>query len=105
MSDSTAIHVESREAFAAALIAFIEGPLFARHGRGQGAARSSTPIDVSRPLFETGVIDSLGIIELLAFVETASGRPIPMRKVDMRFFGTVDRITRAFWNGREAPRS
>jgi hypothetical protein len=96
MSDSSALQVESREAFG--------GPLFARHGGAQ-AAQPSTPIDVSTPLFETGVIDSLGIIDLLAFVETATGRPIPMRKVDMRFFGTVDRITRAFWNDREAPTS
>jgi acyl carrier protein len=96
MPDTVAAHVESREAFAAALIAFIEGPLFARHG----AARTPTTIDASTPLFETGVIDSLGIIDLLAFVETATGRPIPMRKVDMRFFGTVDRITRAFWEDR-----
>lgn len=90
-------HAGTREAFAAALIAFIEGPLFARHG----AARPSMDIDVSTPLFETGIIDSLGIIDLLAFVETATGRPIPMRMVDMRFFGTVERITRAFWNERE----
>lgn len=88
---------DTREAFAAALIAFIKGPLFARHG----AARPSMDIDTSTPLFETGIIDSLGIIDLLAFVETATGRPIPMRKVDMRFFGTVDRITRAFWNEGE----
>ena len=102
MSDTPAIQVESREAFAAALIAFIEGPLFARHGRGQGAARSSTPIDVSTPLFETGVIDSLGIIDLLAFVETATGTPVPMRLIDMQFFGTVDRIVRTFWKTTEA---
>ena len=101
MSNSLAPHVESREAFAAALIAFIEGPLFARHG----GAPSSTTIDASTPLFEAGVIDSLGIIDLLAFVETATGRPVPMRKVDMRFFGTVDRITRAFWIDPEAPTS
>jgi acyl carrier protein len=98
MSNSLASRVESREAFAAALIAFIEGPLFARHG----ASRPSMTIDASTPLFETGVIDSLGIIDLLAFVETATGRPIPMRKVDMRFFGTVDRITHAFWDDRKA---
>jgi acyl carrier protein len=90
-------HAGTREAFAAALIAFIEGPLLARHG----AARPSMRIDISTPLFETGIIDSLGIIDLLAFVETATGRPIPMRKVDMRFFGTVERITRAFWNERD----
>lgn len=98
MSNSLPPRVESREAFAAALIAFIEGPLFSRHG----APRSSMTIDASTPLFETGVIDSLGIIDLLAFVETATGRPIPMRKVDIRFFGTVDRMTRAFWDDGEA---
>jgi acyl carrier protein len=97
MFNSLAPRVESREDFAAALIAFIEGPLFVRHG-----ASPSTAIDSSTPLFETGVIDSLGIIDLLAFVENATGRPIPARKVDMRFFGTVDRITRAFWDEREA---
>jgi acyl carrier protein len=90
-------HAETREAFAAALIEFITGPLSARHG----APRGATNIDASTPLFETGIIDSLGIIDLLAFVEAATGRPIPMRKVDMRFFGTVDRITRAFWSEAE----
>jgi acyl carrier protein len=101
MSDCLAQHANSREAFAAALIAFIEGPLLARHG----AARSAATIDASTPLFETGVIDSLGIIDLLAFVESATGRPIPMRKVDMRYFGTVDRIARTFWDEREAHKS
>jgi acyl carrier protein len=101
MSESFApSRAETREAFAAALIAFIKGPLFSRHG----AAQPSMAIDQSTPLFETGIIDSLGIIDLLAFVETATGRPIPMRKVDMRFFGTVDRITRAFWNETETRR-
>jgi acyl carrier protein len=98
MSEMLVPGVQSREAFAAALIAFIEGPLFARHG----AARTPTTIDASTALFETGVIDSLGIIDLLAFVETATGRPIPMRKVDMRYFGTVERITRAFWEDRRS---
>ena len=98
MSESfAASHAETREAFATALIEFIKGPLFARHG----APRQLTDIDTSTPLFETGIIDSLGIIDLLVFVETATGKPIPMRKVDMRFFGTVDRITRAFWNEAE----
>jgi acyl carrier protein len=86
---------DSREAFARALIEFIKGPLFTRHG-----ARPMD-LDASTPLFETGIIDSLGIIDLLAFVEMATGRPVPMRKVDMRFFGTVDRICRAFWNETE----
>ena len=82
---------ETREDFARALIEFIEGPLVARHGR------RPLDLDVSTPLFETGIIDSLGIIDLLAFVETTTGRTVPMRKIDMQFFGTVDRISRAFW--------
>jgi len=86
---------ETREAFARALIEFIKGPLFVRHGAGP------MEVDESTPLFETGVIDSLGIIDLLAFVETATGRPVPMRKIDMRFFGTVNRISHAFWNEME----
>jgi len=86
-------HLDSREAFARALIDFISGPLCARH------ARLSQPvnIDAFTPLFETGLVDSLGIIDLLAFVEAATGAPVPMRKIDMQCFGTVDRITRTFW--------
>lgn len=83
---------DTREAFVRALIEFIEGPLLARHG-----ARPMD-IDASTPLFETGIIDSLGIIDLLFFVEMATGKPVPMRQVDLRFFGTVDRISRAFWH-------
>ena len=92
----------TREAFAADLIDFLNGPLFARHGSRKPPTAS---IDAATPLFETGIIDSLGIIDLLAFVEDATGQPIPMRKVDMRFFGTVERITRAFWNDPEGERS
>jgi acyl carrier protein len=89
------IRPDTQEGFAHALIEFIQGPLIARHG--------ARPLDVdaSTPLFEAGIIDSLGIIDLLLFVETMTGRPVPMRKVDMRFFGTVDRISSAFWTDRE----
>jgi acyl carrier protein len=91
---------DSREAFTRALIDFISGPLCARH------ARLSQPvnIDAFTPLFETGIVDSLGIIDLLDFVESTTGAPVPMRKIDMQFFGTVDRITRSFWKPREVAR-
>jgi acyl carrier protein len=90
-------HLDSREAFTRALIDFISGPLCARH------ARLSRPvnIDAFTPLFETGIVDSLGIIDLLAFVEAATGAPVPMRKIDMQYFGTVDRIARTFWKTPE----
>ena len=82
----------TREEFARDLLAFISGPL---------GARRRTPavigdINASTPLFESGLIDSLAIIDLLAFVESATGRRIPLRQIDMRYFGTVERIVRAF---------
>jgi len=91
----------SREDFKKALIAFISGPLFARHAK---IARPMV-IDETTRLFERGIIDSLGIIDLLAFVEAQTGRTIPMRKVDMKYFGTVDCICRSFWVDQPAVRS
>jgi hypothetical protein len=70
----------TREDFSRALIDFIRGPLLRRH------TRLSHPIELDQttPLFETGIVDSLGILELLAFVE------------DMRYFGSIERIVNTF---------
>jgi hypothetical protein len=92
---------DSREQFKGALIEFIAGPLFLRHAKLTRGA----PIDGATPLFEAGIIDSLGIIDLLAFVEAAIGGPVPTRKVDMRYFGSVDRICQSFWTDRVGGRS
>ena len=81
-----------RDEFKQALIAFVSGPLFARHAK---LARPFA-IDGTTPLFEAGIIDSLGILDLLAFVEARTGRAIPMRKVDMRYFGSIDRLCESF---------
>jgi hypothetical protein len=89
---------DSREAFVRALLEFLTGPLFARHASIDRASE----VDAFTPLFESGLVDSLGIIDLLTFVEAATGEPVPMRKIDMRFFGTVDRIARTFWKPTEA---
>jgi acyl carrier protein len=92
MPDPAVPQAIDREAFARALIDFIRGPLLRRH------TRHARPIELdgATPLFETGLVDSLGIIDLLAFVEESIGERIPMRKVDMRYFGSVDRIVNAF---------
>jgi acyl carrier protein len=82
----------TRDQFKQALVVFVSGPLFARHAK---LARP-LPIDGTTPLFEAGIIDSLGILDLLAFVEARTGRAIPMRRVDMRYFGTIDRICQSF---------
>jgi acyl carrier protein len=92
---------ESQEAFKRSLLDFIAGPLFTRHAR----LTRPMPIDGATPLFESGIIDSLGIVDLLAYVEAETGRAIPVRKVDMRYFGTVDRICQSFWMDGEDGRS
>lgn len=61
-------------------------------------------IDAHTPLFESGLVDSLAILELIAFVERATGRPIPARQVHMKHFGTVDRICTAFWPDQDEVR-
>jgi acyl carrier protein len=52
--------------------------------------------DSSTLLFETGLIDSLAIVQLIAFVERATGRRIPSRMVVMKYFRTVDAICETF---------
>jgi acyl carrier protein len=84
-----------REAFSHALVEFITALV---RERRRAATRPSIEIDESTPLFETGLIDSLGILELLAFVEETTGRSIPIQMVDMKHFRTVDHISRSFWH-------
>lgn len=92
MPEPPAPHAIDRDLFSRALIDFIQGPLFRRHARLAGPVE----LDPATPLFETGIVDSLGIIDLLAFVEESIGERIPLRKVDMRYFGSVERIVNAF---------
>jgi acyl carrier protein len=70
------------------------------------SSRRRLPIRVEvnsdTPLFESGLIDSLAILELIAFVEHATGRSIPARQVHLEHFGSINRICESFW--REAPR-
>jgi acyl carrier protein len=85
----------TRKDFSRALIDFIRGPSFRRHMR----LSHSFELDQNTPLFETGIVDSLGIVELLAFVEESIGERIPLRRVDMRYFGSVERIVNTFAPG------
>ena len=48
------------------------------------------------PLFTRGVIDSLGILELIAWTEVKTGEIIPDESIRMDNFGTVARIARTF---------
>jgi acyl carrier protein len=69
------------------LVAYINRELL----KGRGAA-----IDPDTPLFEDGLIDSLNILQLIAFVEVRRGQVIPDRDIVMDRFRTPRRITEAF---------
>jgi len=88
---------DTRDAFDRALIDFITRLVCTRTKAIDGAFE----LDASTPLFETGLIDSLGVLELLAFLEARTGRAIPIHKVDVAFFRTVECISHNFWRGAE----
>lgn len=53
-------------------------------------------IDVETPLFRTGIINSIRILELIAWTERATGRAIPDREIRMDNFQSVGRIADVF---------
>lgn len=75
-------------AFEAALLRFINTELL-----GGGSNRT---IDANSALFEDGIIDSLKILHLLAFIESAIGRAIPDEEIVMKHFRTVRVIAERF---------
>jgi acyl carrier protein len=56
-----------------------------------------TPIHESTRLFEDGLIDSIGILFLIAWVETASGATIPDRLIRVDYFETPAAIVERFF--------
>jgi acyl carrier protein len=70
-----------------ALVRYVNGELL--HGRG-------VQVDADTPLFEDGLIDSLNILHLIAFVETRCGHEIPDRDVVMNRFRNVRTIVDSF---------
>ena len=69
------------------LVAFINRELL------QNANRA---VDVDSPLFQDGLIDSLKILHLLAFIESAIGRSIPDEEIVMKHFHSVRVIAGKF---------
>jgi len=53
-------------------------------------------IDADTPLFRTGMINSMRILELIAWTERATGRSISDREIRMDNFQTVARIADVF---------
>jgi acyl carrier protein len=80
-----------RQAFRQGLIDFINDTLPQLH-----ELKRTPNVDGQTPLFESGLIDSLGVLHLIAFVEKSIGRRLPTRLVTMKHFRTVDAICEAF---------
>lgn len=59
-------------------------------------ASKGVVITPDTPLFARGVIDSLGILELIAWTEVNTGRIVPDESIRMDNFGTVARIAQMF---------
>ncbi len=68
---------------------------------GQLCEADGTPAQVTpdTPLFESGLIDSLRAVELMAFVESELGITIPDHKLSMEYFRCPADITREFAGG------
>ena len=79
--------------FETALLRFINDvlPTLDRHGR------TWSPVAVDTLLFESGLLDSLSILHLIAQVEQLTGSPVPDHLVLMKHFRTVQAITTTFW--------
>ena len=59
-------------------------------------AKKGVRVDADTPLFATRLLDSLKVLELIAFTEQAIGRPIPDSHIRMDNFQTVARIATVF---------
>ena len=61
-------------------------------------------IEADTPLFRTGIINSIRILELIAWTERATGRTIPDREIRMDNFQSVGRIADVFVEGQHVAR-
>jgi acyl carrier protein len=78
-------------ALAESLLAFVREDLL--KGRSQ-------EIHSDTYLFDEGMVDSLGILRLIAFLEVQIGRSIDDREVVMKHFQTIRTIDRTFGAGQ-----
>ena len=79
-------------AFAEALCGFINRELPALNPR----MVAEPGVGPETPLFATGLIDSLAILHLVAWVERATGAAVRLDQIVMRNFRTVAAITATF---------
>ena len=75
---------ERRESMVTEIERFIEGRF--RAALASGAMTSDTP------LFSSGIIDSFGVLELIAFLEESFSADIDPARHDLSEFDTVEKI-------------
>jgi len=78
--------VSVRDRFIADMLAWLNTRLESR-----GAS-----VDATTPLFSSGIISSLQVLELIAWTEIAIGREIADREIRLDNFRTVERIAEVF---------
>lgn len=83
----------SAEDFTVHLLDFINHTLPRLDRRG----RTWLAVSADTALFESGLLDSLSILHLMAAIEELTGRPVPDELVLMKHFQTVTAITDTFW--------
>lgn len=71
-----------------------------RFVRTELLAERPVEIDGDTHLFADGLIDSLKIVQLIAFLELQTGREIPDTEVVMKHFRTVRTMASRFGGGR-----
>lgn len=81
----------ARQGFALRLLAYINDELI-----GPDAPLVTPDTD----LFAGEVLNSLSLLNVLAFVEDAIGTEIPDEDIVMDSFATVEHIAEAFWKDR-----
>ena len=54
------------------------------------------PVRADTPLFESGRLDSLSILHLIAAIEESTGTPVPDALVTMKHFQTIETIVETF---------
>jgi acyl carrier protein len=79
----------TRERFIAEMVAWLERRL----------APTEIVIAADTPLFTPGLMDSIRVLELIAYTERAIGSVIPDSRIRMDNFRTVGRIADVFLTG------
>jgi acyl carrier protein len=60
----------------------------------QGQAGEAAPLNEQSDLIASGALDSMGFIELLAYIESATGQKVDLQEVDVSALTSIDGLVR-----------